>query len=475
MIKYSKVINISLLISTWFTCLFFSFNTLDEVTLQRMFIIGIVSVIIYGIQYIPMMSPSFFIVCFYIMLFFIQPIYQVLYEIESGVPFNVFLNYTILTISGIYLFMIGACLMYKKSNDIELSVEVTMLKKIIKFMVIFMLFQICLLFIDAKTINILALSRYELKNGSLLREIANFGIMVSSILYFMVGYTRKTRNYFGNFYWIVFMIVMEILVFFFFRTRTMSVSHISSFIAGYYFSHQTSMNGIVLTYKSSLRSSLVSIKMWCYFIILFFVSIISRFLRGYLEPGNSIEDFQTSIQAMIEKSIEFGDTGYANVVMLMIKLFPNSYEYLLGQSYYRILLTPIPRFVWPNKPINTESIIGSIVSPEILGYSLPPGIQGDLYINFGLWGILGMFLYGIFFSSISHIKSFFSLMLSGISAVWIFHLSRGGFTNPIIIFLVLYFASKIIDSVIVGASGKVSLINNHSEDTAQYANVKKSP
>lgn len=454
--KYSKVMNISLLISAWFTCLFFSFNTLDEKTLQIMFIIGIVSVIVYGTQYIPMMSPTFFIVCFYIMLFFIQPIYQLLYEIESGFPFSVFQDYTILTISGIYLFMIGACLTYKKSNDLEISVEVTRLKKIIKLMVIFMLFQICLLFIDVKTINILALSRYELKNGSFLRGIANFGIMISSILYFMVGYTKKTRNYYKNLSWIVFMIAMEILIFFFFRTRTMPVSHISSFIAGFYFSHQTSINGNVLIYKSALRSSLVSIKMWCYFIVLFFVSIISRFLRGFLEPGNSVEDFQTSIQAMIEESIKFGDAGYANVVMLMIELFPDNFEYLLGQSYYRILLTPIPRFVWPNKPINTESFIGSIVSPEILGYSLPPGIQGDLYINFGFWGVLGMFLYGMFFSKISHIYSFFSLMISGISAVWIFHLSRGGFTNPIIIFLVLYFACKIIERVSVGDSGNIS-------------------
>ncbi len=63
-----------------------------------------------------------------------------------------------------------------------------------------------------------------------------------------------------------------------------------------------------------------------------------------------------------------------------------------------------PRFLWPNKPLSTNSLgndIGhqlGILSPEDLKTSIGPTLIGDLYMTFGILGIiLGMFFMGAFF------------------------------------------------------------------------------
>ena len=78
-----------------------------------------------------------------------------------------------------------------------------------------------------------------------------------------------------------------------------------------------------------------------------------------------------------------------------VEYFPRRADFLLGYSFYGIVANPIPRALWPEKPVGAgrlASILYDHNPDSTLGLSLP----GELYANFGIAGLLiGMFLYGM--------------------------------------------------------------------------------
>ena len=225
------------------------------------------------------------------------------------------------------------------------------------------------------------------------------------------------------------------------------VGHFSAVFMGMYFSSfftivDKSSNSDEIINKLKLK--IKKFKMIIALSGIFVGSIIFRFLRGYLEPGQNLANFDMNMKVFFERSIESGDLGYAPVVMQLISLVPDTYDYLLGQSYFRLIFVVIPRAIWEKKPQNTQRIVASWLKPEIMGLTLPPGINGDSYINFGILGIVIMIFFGIFFKSIDSKLTLKNVLIWGSSPVWIFHLVRGGFTNPLLIFLVLYTINSFI-------------------------------
>lgn len=75
--------------------------------------------------------------------------------------------------------------------------------------------------------------------------------------------------------------------------------------------------------------------------------------------------------------------------------FPARVAYLRGYSFYGVISNPVPRSLWPAKPIGVgklASILYDGNAANSIGLSLP----GELYANFGYTGaLLGMFLFGI--------------------------------------------------------------------------------
>jgi oligosaccharide repeat unit polymerase len=78
-----------------------------------------------------------------------------------------------------------------------------------------------------------------------------------------------------------------------------------------------------------------------------------------------------------------------------VEYFPSRSRFLIGYSLYGIAVNPIPRALWPQKPIGfgrLASILYDRNPNSTLGLSLP----GELYANFGIPGCLvGMFLFGL--------------------------------------------------------------------------------
>jgi hypothetical protein len=88
-------------------------------------------------------------------------------------------------------------------------------------------------------------------------------------------------------------------------------------------------------------------------------------------------------------------------VALALRYTPNPNPYQHGRSLAAVPLSLIPRFLWPGKPVYSPGRDFSVSyggESEGRGYGLTvaPTYPGDLYINFGLVGvILGCLLFGI--------------------------------------------------------------------------------
>lgn len=87
----------------------------------------------------------------------------------------------------------------------------------------------------------------------------------------------------------------------------------------------------------------------------------------------------------------------------VVELTPSAVPYQYGQLYSYILVTLIPRFVWPDKPIVSEANRFYQVSYNLTteanldNVSISVGYLAESYINFGWFGVVGvMFLIGAF-------------------------------------------------------------------------------
>lgn len=404
-------------------------QTTSQKSLFFILIISLLFVLFTLIVYVPFLSTSFFFIVFYIMLFYVQPLIFYFTDLEYNYSFIEVRTLITLIVIGMHLFLLGWSLVVTHNKQtISFNVDFELIKKAVRWLMFLSLSAIILLFIDAKTLDILSLSRMELKNsGSLIRLFSTFLLYTTSILFFLVFFTKDKRKNINIFFWIIFILVFEIVVFSFFRTRSLMVAHFSAALVGYYYSN---------LYLSGSQRKLKYIKkvtIYLFGTLLGILAIVSRFLRGFLEPGASLDNFSIDWKIFLQKSVEAGDLGYSEVVLKIINLVPNTYPFFDGQSYYRIFFIMIPRSIWENKPINTESIVASWLYPELPGMSLPPGIIGDLYINFGISGIIFMLFFGILFSFFDRKTSITNFMFWSVSATWVFHLVRGGFTNPILI------------------------------------------
>ncbi len=158
-----------------------------------------------------------------------------------------------------------------------------------------------------------------------------------------------------------------------------------------------------------------------------------RWVRSMYATGNY--DFSSeSAENITTSTFAAGDLAVAYMTRMAVQKFPTEHEYLNGLSIYRMFLTPIPRFIWPEKPETSQRIFARVLDPKLgaKGVTIPAGIVGDLYINFGPWGALGMLVIGFFFAQ-ERYKSLASLMVLASSGTWIFHFTRGSQTGPIIV------------------------------------------
>jgi len=133
--------------------------------------------------------------------------------------------------------------------------------------------------------------------------------------------------------------------------------------------------------------------------------ISMSFLRAS-ERSEAIEN--ASLAASFEKVIlNRNGPGFSKTAQI-INHIPEPLDFQLGKTIAVWFLAPIPRELYPDKPlIHTGPIIGTtIYSTRVSG--VPPGLIAELYWNFHIPGVIfGMFLMGFSMNRIySHFRSY---------------------------------------------------------------------
>ena len=107
---------------------------------------------------------------------------------------------------------------------------------------------------------------------------------------------------------------------------------------------------------------------------------------------------------IVEKTFAGRDLMDISKTAHIINAVPDKIEYRNGETLYGFLVAPIPRSMWPEKPMWAER--GSFLMMNVFGdvhgrTGMPPGLIAEFYWNFGLSGVcLGMFFMGLLFRQV---------------------------------------------------------------------------
>lgn len=415
-------------------------NTLNSRNLLPIYIISLFVCGLYVVKKVPSFSPPYLFFLFFVMLFYVQPISTYAFNLDlleyQPTTHRIF---ALLHINAMYLFCVGNSLVpekvtVKSKMSSSNAFDQVRVRRLIFLMFMTMIVILSIALVQVGPSSLLRMSRIDLKLQRGFSKLAlDLGSHMFSFLIFLVIISPRNVRKLSMFTWTLFFILVEILYFLFFRTRSNFVQHFMTVLVSYFY------RDLFLVKNPDLHSAKGRNRRRKWLIILFMFFLLAtavtlRFFRGSLEPGQSFRNFTFDLRLFLTLSIQAGDLGYAGVVMRLIELFPKTYGFLNGQSYYRLLFVLIPRFIWATKPRNTQQLIGTIFRPNSPIHSQPPGVVGDMYINFGLFGWVIMLLFGLGFGYLGKKQTRFHIGLWAVGTTWIFHLVRGGFTNPLVIF-----------------------------------------
>jgi oligosaccharide repeat unit polymerase len=108
-----------------------------------------------------------------------------------------------------------------------------------------------------------------------------------------------------------------------------------------------------------------------------------RALTSYWE-GESNSPLSTSFM------LEFDQF---DIFAMVVDMGRGNFPLMWGRSYMDVLYQPIPRALWPDKPMSFDQEIGRMLTGTYT--AIPPSMVGEMYMNFHIFGIIaGMLLFG---------------------------------------------------------------------------------
>ena len=437
---------------------------------QWIFIGSAVSMFWYAARHVPFPSLfHWFCVC-YVALFYFYPILLPGLGISFRAADAVVSGYVMLTVGGVHLFIISYELFRESSRfrdptpEEAIKVRQNALMHIVWLLVGVNLLGVALITIDAGSLSLSTIIEMtqtsrgdrKLESGPL-SLLGTYLVILGGLVYVLLPVYAKKRG--GSILPIVVLLfAIDVFLVIAYRARTPVVLHLIAVSVGFlYLRHR-----VVVVNKRRRRplisGSLINSRqtLMRMALIIFAVGtlgIYMRTVRGYIGSTNDLSFLKQDFAAAVELAIAVdssvgGDLGYTPTVFKVIEFVPEQFDYLGGQSYWRLLFAGVPRFVWPDKPLNTGIIVGRWMFPGTIVQSNPPGVMGDLYINFGYAGIIGFFVFGFIFARIDNIRSLAYLLVVATSFGLVFHFTRGSFTNVVLQFLVLYMTGYLIERYI---------------------------
>ncbi len=271
---------------------------------------------------------------------------------------------------------------------------------------------------------------------------ANYGFLCLPLAVFLIGLKRPALQA-PYLIPVAFLLVFHFMVF---RVRSSFVSVIVAYlVATVARAHLVRLGARVPSGRLGAHVKLLlvaSVPMLLFFVVAF----------KYVRHSYMIQDYRITeerVNEVVGDAFVGGDLGYAYYLRRAMTLFPDTHPYLLGQSYYRLLFVPVPRSLWSGKPEDTQRIFARVLDPKLgrRGTTIPPGVVGDLYINFGRLGVIGMVAWGFFFG-LERYRRFSDLLFLAGAGWWLVHIVRGAVTVPLMFALAMWIAALLFQKII---------------------------
>lgn len=143
--------------------------------------------------------------------------------------------------------------------------------------------------------------------------------------------------------------------------------------------------GIILTQKYKPFRKLMIFGVGSYFVILFF-----SFLGAYRTNKVTFQDdFSKMYEVSVDRLNSAEDQNMLDGMMMMMQVYPQYLPFSLGMEHVEILLRPIPRSIWPNKPVGGyANKLGLNDNMEGATVGISPSIYGSFYAEAGMFGII---------------------------------------------------------------------------------------
>lgn len=153
---------------------------------------------------------------------------------------------------------------------------------------------------------------------------------------------------------------------------------------------------------------------------------IAGTLRGYTAEDANFR------QAAWERAFSAEDANMLDGFVLLQQVYPSQLPYSLGGEHLEILMRPIPRSLWPGKPVGGYMNKLGLITPQT-GFTLgiSPTIFGSFYAEAGTLGVMVLALvYGWILARLvrlsTQLQPFVGLLLRAIVCASLVPLLRGG-------------------------------------------------
>ncbi|MDO5668211.1 MAG: oligosaccharide repeat unit polymerase [Alcaligenaceae bacterium] len=403
-----------------------------------------------AIHQLNLRSIFFWFVLCYLTLFYLSPISEFLFpgEVLSGTPRSIEI-YHILNIASIHIFCAVYFLFYRKKDEsVLILVNSSRFDLALYIMGALTILSALWMLKSVGGFSAINMTRVELKYVQGGKGLALLLSYFSSVFYVLLGVflARKKFNPIYVLMVLVLFLLLEYIYFISLRNRTMIMTHLLAIPVGFYIFKRMQFTRGAIEYRNKTPSKVKVTPLLLALGLLSILGVFVRFARGvYVEGSGALG---MSLKDMLIVSVKSGDMGYANMV---IRIFDYAYIhdfFLNGQSYYRLLMAFVPSFIYDKKIPTTDSLIGQMLTGlDVM--TIPPGVFGDAYLNYGFLGLIVFICYGVIFSLFDRSKKVLSSYLFfAISFTFIYHFVRGSFVNVIIsltiVYLGVYVATKII-------------------------------
>lgn len=147
--------------------------------------------------------------------------------------------------------------------------------------------------------------------------------------------------------------------------------------------------------------------------------------------NSSLEDSNFN-QVVLERALSAEDANMLDGFVLIQQVYPQRLDFSWGMEHLEILMRPIPRAWWPEKPVGGYmNKLGLTISSGKGTLGISPTLFGSFYAEGGLIGILFFSVfYGTIFAAIvcysTRLQPFASILVRAVFCACLIPLLRGG-------------------------------------------------